>query len=88
MSFSLSASPLLSVTLGPKIKGNLALDSTFFCLFTRFSSKISVLRLKGEKHACVHDFIRFDNFSPYFNVLTLQSNCVNCIYSQSNTFFF
>lgn len=76
MSYSFSASPLLSVTLGPKIKGHLALDSTFFLSFHEIQFLDLSIAIEGEnkkkkQHSCVLSFTGFVNFSPYFNVLIL-----------------
>lgn len=48
MSYSFSASPLLSVTLGPKIKGHLALDSTFFLSFHEIQFLDLSIAIEGE----------------------------------------
>lgn len=57
--FSVKASPLLSVTLGPKIKGHLALDSTLFCLFARLRFKISASPLENKTKQKQRNILEF-----------------------------
>lgn len=76
--FFFKASPLLSMTLGPKIKGHLALDSTFFCLFTRLTFKISALPLGNKTKQKQRNTLKFSLLHTHhilmFQLYNLKSN--------------